>query len=174
MPIRKGTPVNSFPGRKPIDWTRLAPENEVRGSEGSPDSFARVSAPPIKKCRSTTNGHDVRPQHPAMTPQIGHVSVETVGVVMSTNADSHAIEAAAKAAIASQDRACAAARLGVHGDFVRMPQLARALGISANSIRAQMRSGTFPIPHRRIGKIVVVSLDAYLDWLKRADGPSLR
>ena len=62
------------------------------------------------------------------------------------------------------DRQELAARLGVQGDFARVPQLARALGISANSIYAQMRLGTFPMPHRRVGNVVVVKLDDYMDW----------
>ena len=61
-------------------------------------------------------------------------------------------------------RAHAAARLGVLGDFMRVSQLAAALGMPANSIYAQIRHGTFPIPHRRVGNVVVVKLDDYVDW----------
>lgn len=65
------------------------------------------------------------------------------------------------------DRESVAARLGIKGDFVRVPQLARALGICSNSIHAQIRSGVFPLPHRRIGRVIVVSLDDYVEWLIR-------
>ena len=61
-------------------------------------------------------------------------------------------------------RAATAARLGVVGDFVRVPQLAKALGMSANSIYAQMRLGTFPIAHRRVGSVLVVKVDDYAEW----------
>lgn len=63
------------------------------------------------------------------------------------------------------DRASVAARLGVHGDFMRVPALARALGISRNTIHAQMRLGAFPIPHRRVGSVIVIKLDDYIAWL---------
>ena len=57
-----------------------------------------------------------------------------------------------------------ASRLGVDGDFVRVPQLAKALGISSTSIHAQMRRGTFPMPHRRVGNVIVVKLVDYVRW----------
>lgn len=66
---------------------------------------------------------------------------------------------------ARSDRASVAARLGVHGDFMRVPALARALGISQNTVHAQMRSGAFPIPHRRVGNVIVIKLDDYIAWL---------
>jgi len=61
-------------------------------------------------------------------------------------------------------KAMVAARLGVKGDFIRVPQLAKALGISTASIHAQMRSGRFPISHRRVGNIILVKLDDYVRW----------
>ena len=61
-------------------------------------------------------------------------------------------------------RTAMAARLGVHGDFIHVPQLARALDISATTIRAQMRRGIFPMPHRKIGSVCVVKLDDYILW----------
>ncbi|RQO58494.1 hypothetical protein DBR47_12335 [Paucibacter sp. KBW04] len=59
-----------------------------------------------------------------------------------------------------------AARLGVHGDFIRVPQLAKALGISSTSIHAQIRRGSFPIQHRRVGNVIVVKLDDYVRWFE--------
>ncbi len=65
----------------------------------------------------------------------------------------------------AEQRAHAADRFEIAGDFMRVAQLAKALGISANSIRAQIRRGVFPIPHRHLGDIVVVKLDDYVEWL---------
>ena len=62
--------------------------------------------------------------------------------------------------------AAVAARLGVRGDFVRVPQLAKALGISSTSIHAQMRRGIFPMPHRKVGKVIVVKLSDYARWFE--------
>lgn len=63
-------------------------------------------------------------------------------------------------------KAAVAARLGVKGDFIRVPQLAKALGISSTSIHAQMRHGNFPIEHRRVGNVIVVKLDDYVRWFR--------
>jgi len=54
------------------------------------------------------------------------------------------------------------ARLGVTGDFIRVVQLAKALGISSTSIHSQIRRRVFPIPHRRVGNVVLVKLSDYL------------
>ena len=46
--------------------------------------------------------------------------------------------------------------------------------MSASSIYAQMRLGTFPIAHRRVGSVVVVKLDDYAEWFHaepRLGGP---
>ena len=88
--------------------------------------------------------------------------------------DKMAAEGAAERGEApSQDeRARVAARLGVHGDFIRMPELSKALGVSRNAIYWQMRLGTFPIPHRRVGNLVVVKLDDYIAWLNAKDLPT--
>ena len=59
-----------------------------------------------------------------------------------------------------------AARLGVKGDFIRVSQLAKALGISATSIQSQIRRGNFPIPHRKVGNVVLVKLDDYVRWFE--------
>lgn len=69
----------------------------------------------------------------------------------------------------ADDRASLAARVGVTGDFIRVPQLARIIGISATSIHSQMRLGVFPVPHRRVGNVIVVKLDDYVDWYRSAD-----
>ena len=70
------------------------------------------------------------------------------------------------------DRSRVASRLGVDGDFMRIPQLSRALGVSANAIYWQMRLGTFPIAHRRVGNLVVVKLDDYIAWLNAENLPT--
>ena len=68
-------------------------------------------------------------------------------------------------------KAAVAARLGVAGDFIRVPQLAKALGISSTSIHAQMRRGIFPIFHRRVGNVILVKLDDYVRWFdNNSDG----
>jgi predicted DNA-binding transcriptional regulator AlpA len=71
--------------------------------------------------------------------------------------------------ITAEARAAMAARLGVRGDFVHVPHLALALGISSTTIHAQMRRGNFPIPHRKVGNVVVVKLDDYVRWFEQAD-----
>lgn len=63
-----------------------------------------------------------------------------------------------------------AARLDVHGDFVHVPQLSRALGISSTTIYAQMRRGNFPMPHRKVGNVCVVRLDDYVRWFESDAG----
>ena len=80
-------------------------------------------------------------------------------------------EALGQALRESQERASFAARLGIRGDFIRVPQLAMALGLSSNFIHAQMRSGVFPIPHRRLGNTLMVKLDDYIAWFKADSQP---
>jgi hypothetical protein len=63
-------------------------------------------------------------------------------------------------------KAMVAARLGVKGEFIRVPQLAKALGISSTSIHSQIRRGKFPILHRRVGNVILVKLDDYLSWFE--------
>ena len=72
----------------------------------------------------------------------------------------------------AQEREAIAARLGAEGDFLRVPQLAKALGISAKSLHAQMRAGSFPMPHRRVGRVIVVKLDHYVDWFLSESPPA--
>ena len=67
------------------------------------------------------------------------------------------------------NREATAARLGVHGDFVHVPQLARALGLSSTTIYAQMRRGNFPMPHRKVGNVCMVKLDDYVRWFEAAE-----
>ena len=62
-----------------------------------------------------------------------------------------------------------AARLGVKGDFIRVPQLAKVLGISATSIHSQIRRGNFPIPHRKVGNVILVKLDDYVRWFENGE-----
>jgi hypothetical protein len=59
-----------------------------------------------------------------------------------------------------------AARIGVKGDFIRVSQLAKALGISATTIHSQIRRGNFPIAHRKVGNVILVKLDDYVRWFE--------
>lgn len=61
-------------------------------------------------------------------------------------------------------RSRAAARLGITSPFLRVGEIAKILSLSANAARDQMREGRFPIPHRRLGKVLIVKLDDFLDW----------
>lgn len=73
-------------------------------------------------------------------------------------------------ALFASRRAEIAARAGARGDFLRIPQLAAMLCVSAASIHAHMKRGTFPIPHRKVGKASVVKVDDYVRWF-HADPP---
>ncbi len=57
-----------------------------------------------------------------------------------------------------------ASRYGIASAFMRVDQIEKILGITANSIRAQMREGRFPVAHRRVGNVVVVKLDDFAAW----------
>lgn len=59
-------------------------------------------------------------------------------------------------------------------DFFRVPQLSRMLGISSNSIHAQMRLGIFPIAHRRVGNVIVVRRVDYQAWFEAEQLPPPR
>ncbi len=59
-------------------------------------------------------------------------------------------------------------------EFLRVPQLSALLGISANSIHSQMRLGIFPIPHRRIGNVIVVKKADYQNWFDSEHGQRQR
>jgi predicted DNA-binding transcriptional regulator AlpA len=80
------------------------------------------------------------------------------------------MDAAAGAEISPDKMAAMRSRLGVVADFVRVPQLAAALGISSTSIHAQMRRGNFPIAHRRVGNVIVVKLEDYVRWFDGTAG----
>ena len=71
--------------------------------------------------------------------------------------------------VTAEAMAAMAARLGVHGDFIHVPQLSRAMGISSTTLHAQMRRGNFPMPHRKVGSVLVVKLDDYVRWFDEGD-----
>lgn len=48
--------------------------------------------------------------------------------------------------------------------FVRVPKLSKMLSITATSIHSQMRSGIFPMPHRRVGNVIVVRIEDFVEW----------
>jgi predicted DNA-binding transcriptional regulator AlpA len=60
-------------------------------------------------------------------------------------------------------------KFAITSEFVRVPVLAKVLSVSANSIYAQMRNGSFPIPHRRVGNVVLVKFFDLVDWYCRDD-----
>lgn len=55
-------------------------------------------------------------------------------------------------------------KFAINSEFVRVPLLSKVLGISSNAIYAQMRNGSFPIAHRRVGNVVVVKFPDLVDW----------
>ena len=57
-----------------------------------------------------------------------------------------------------------AAKFGIHSEFVRVPTLAKIMAMSSNSIYVQMRKGSFPIEHRRVGTVVLVKLADLARW----------
>lgn len=57
----------------------------------------------------------------------------------------------------------------ITSEFVRVPLLSKILSISSNAIYAQMRNGTFPILHRRVGNVVLVKLLDVADWYCHQD-----
>ncbi|PQV48585.1 AlpA family transcriptional regulator [Paraburkholderia sp. BL21I4N1] len=48
--------------------------------------------------------------------------------------------------------------------FVRVGVLSRILGLAAPTIYAAMKTGRFPIPHRKVGSTPLVKLDDLARW----------
>lgn len=61
-------------------------------------------------------------------------------------------------------RAALAVRFSIDSEFLRVADLARMLSVSGNCVRAQIRQGRFPMPHRKIGSAILVKFDDFLDW----------
>lgn len=55
-------------------------------------------------------------------------------------------------------------QFGVASAFVRVSKLSEMMGLPANSIRAAMRGGSFPIARHRVGKIALVKFDDFVRW----------
>lgn len=55
-------------------------------------------------------------------------------------------------------------KFSIASAFVRVPVLSKILSVSSNAIYAQMRSGTFPVAHKRVGHVVVVKFEDLVDW----------
>lgn len=53
---------------------------------------------------------------------------------------------------------------GIAGAFARADQLAGLLGLSESAIRGQAQRGTFPIPHRRVGKSILFKVESVAAW----------
>lgn len=67
-----------------------------------------------------------------------------------------------------QERAQALNRLttkfDIKSEFVRVPVLSKILSMSSNAIYAQMRNGSFPIAHKKVGNVVLVRVIDFVDW----------
>lgn len=67
-----------------------------------------------------------------------------------------------------QERAEALNRLttkfDIKSEFFRVPALSKILSISSNAVYAQMRNGTFPIAHKKVGNVVLVRVIDFIDW----------
>ena len=57
-----------------------------------------------------------------------------------------------------------ATKYGIAAEFVRVPTLSKILSISANAIYAQMSNGAFPVAHKKVGSVVVVLFDDFVEW----------
>lgn len=88
----------------------------------------------------------------------GHIGANASNVEAATTDASDASTAwkAARAALES--------RYQIDSAFLRVGDLSRMMGIAGNSVRCQIREGRFPIAHRRIGNVVVVKFDDFVDW----------
>ena len=53
---------------------------------------------------------------------------------------------------------------GINSAFVRVSKLSEMMGLPANSIRAAMRGGSFPIARHQVGKIALVKFDDFVRW----------
>lgn len=61
-------------------------------------------------------------------------------------------------------RTAAARKLGICAPFLNVGDLSKLTGLTGAGIRGQMREGRFPIAHRRMGSIILVKSDDFLDW----------
>ena len=57
-----------------------------------------------------------------------------------------------------------AEKFGIASEFIRVPTLSKMLSLSANAIYTQMRNGSFPIPHKKVGNVVVVRFHDFVHW----------
>jgi hypothetical protein len=62
-------------------------------------------------------------------------------------------------------------QFGIRSAFLRVVDIARIMGIPANTIHALMRRDRFPIAHRRVGSVVVVKVDDLVEWYCTGDAP---
>jgi len=63
-------------------------------------------------------------------------------------------------------------KYGVTSFFVRVKVIAEVMGLSATSIHALIRQERFPLPHRRVGKVVLVHFESLVDWCCSKTTPS--
>jgi hypothetical protein len=52
----------------------------------------------------------------------------------------------------------------IRSEFLRVNDLAKLIGIAGTSVRVQISEGRFPIPHRKVGNVIVVKVDDYVEW----------
>jgi len=56
------------------------------------------------------------------------------------------------------------AQFGIESAFVRIPTMAKILGIAAPTIYASIRTGRFFLPHRMLNSVPVIKLDDLVEW----------
>lgn len=82
--------------------------------------------------------------------------------------DGHTQPGGAQPAAAAQSQEEAkrmlASQFGIEAAFVRVPALAKLLGIAAPTIYASMRRGTFFLPHWMLNSAPAVRLDDLASW----------
>lgn len=61
------------------------------------------------------------------------------------------------------------AQFSITSVFLRVSQMSKMIGLSSTSILAQMREGRFPVEHRRVGNVVLVKFEAFVDWYCASD-----
>lgn len=52
----------------------------------------------------------------------------------------------------------------IQSEFLRVNDLAKLIGIAGTSVRVQISEGRFPIAHRKVGNVIVVKVDDYVEW----------
>lgn len=96
--------------------------------------------------------------------------METLGTQGAQGTDDCCTESRDQARERERERL--AVRYGIHSEFVRVPTLARILGLAAPTIYEAMRDGRFFMPHRLLGSAPAVRLDDLAEWLAAPQPPA--